>query len=283
MDTPIWQYIVSMGMYFLLLLLIIDVMRKHHKFANYFWVASLFTFPLWLMGGVAGWFRWSKTLSILIPIIFFGFTRAANIEKREGKVWKALQQEWPMWILYGVLFLNIAEATMKDFQANNFYNVIAGFILCATIPFPNRKKFWNISKEAPGDVIAYTTLGWNFLYTTWNACFVYGESGVYFASSLCIIIAAEAYPLLKGRPELYITARVYTLATHLLIRACLPNLFPAVMDASTWLNADVLKYWGLANLVFGTAYIFWYMWQLHTGKSDVSFRKSLFKNKAVSA
>jgi hypothetical protein len=75
------------------------------------------------------------------------------------------------------------------------------------------------------------------------------------------------------RPELYITARVYTLAAHLLIRGCAPALFPAVMDATTWQNPTLLKYWGIANFIMIVPYVFWHMWQLETGKAEVSFRR----------
>lgn len=273
MNIPAWQYVVSMIGYITLLMLIVSTMRKYYRFANIFWIASLLTFPLWLMGGVVGWFRWAKILSVIIPTIFVGFSRIANYEKRKGNVWNSLQKDWVLWVLYGVLFLNIMEATIKDFTMGNIFNAACGFLLCVTIPFPAKKKFWKISTEKHGDLIAYTTIAWNFIYTTWNACFVYAESPVYFASSICILLAAELYPIAKKRPELYITARVYTLATHLLLRACFSDLFPVLMDASSWFNPTVMKYWGILNFVMIVPYVFWHMWQLHTGKADVSFRR----------
>lgn len=271
MSIPFWQYALSMGAYFLILIGIVAVMRKHYKFANIFWIASLLTFPLWLMGGVVGWFRWAKILSVILPTIFVGFVRIANYEKKKGKFWESLQKDWVLWFLYGVLFLNIMEATVKDFTMGNYFNSLTGFLLCLTIPFPPR--YWKVSKEAHGDLISYTTMGWNFLYTTWNACFVFAETPMYFASSLCILLAAEIYPFLKGKPELYITARIYTLATHLLIRACVPWLFPTLMDASSWHNPKVMFYWGIINLVLMVPYTFWHMWQLHTGKAEKSFKR----------
>ncbi len=271
MSTPIWQYALSMTAYTLFLLVIIGVMRKHYKFASIFWVCTLLTFPLWLMGGVQGWFRWAKILSVILPTIVVGFIRIANYEDRKGKVWEILKKPWAIWFLYSILFLNIMEATMKDFTTGNLFNAMCGFLLCVTIPFP--MKYWKISKEKHGDLIAYTTAFWNFAYTTWNLCFVFGESKEYFASSICILLAAELYPILMKRPELYIISRVYTLATHLLIRACLPNLFPTVMNASSWQNPTLLKYWGIANFVLIVPYVFWHMWQLQTGKADVSFRR----------
>lgn len=271
MNIPVWQYVLSMGGYFALLLLIVEGMRKYYKFANWFWIATLLTIPLWLMGGIIGWFRWAKTLSVILPTIVVGLARVSNYEKRKGKLWEFLQKNWILWFFYGILFLNIMEATIKDLTLGNIFNSLCGFLLCVTMPFP--KKFWKISEEKYGDLICYTTVAWNLLYTTWNLCFVYSESPVYFASSVCILAAAEIYPLIKKRPELYITARVYTLATHILIRACWGSLFPALMDASAWHNDTVMKYWGIVNCILIIPYVFWYMWQLHAGTADVSFRR----------
>ncbi len=271
MSIPIWQYAISMSCYFFFLLFLIGFMRKNYKFTHIFWIASLLTFPIWLMGGVVGWFRWAKILSVILPTIFVGFCRIAVLEDKKGPAWDFIRKPWALWFAYCILFLNIMEATMKDFTTGNTMNALTGFLLCVTIPFA--PKFWKYTKEKPGDLIAYTTVFWNLAYTTWNACFVYGESPEYFASSLCILLAAEIYPIIMKRPELYIIARVYTLAAHLLIRACLPGLFPALMNSSSWSNPTVLKYWGALNLILIVPYVFWHMWQLHTGKSEVSFRR----------
>ena len=271
MSIPFWQYALTMVSYFSLLLLIIGVMRKHYRFANIFWIVSLLTFPLWLMGGVVGWFRWAKILSVILPTIFVGFARIATYEDKKGGIWDHLKKPWVLWVLYGVLFLNIMEATIKDFATGNIFNAMCGFLLCVTMPFPAR--YWKMSKEKYGDLIVFTTIFWNLAYTTWNACFVYGESPKYFAASLCILLAAEIYPIIMRRPELYIISRVYTLAAHLLIRACAPQLFPILMDSTAWFNADFMKYWGIVNFVVIVPYVFWHMWQLHTGKAEVSFRR----------
>ena len=122
------------------------------------------------------------------------------------------------------------------------------------------------------DLIACTTVGWNLLCTTWNAAFVYAESPLYFGSSVCILLAAELYPVFKKRPELYITARIYTLATHLLLRAVV-DVFPQTMDTSSWFSEHVLQAWGVVNLVVAVPFLFWFTWQLDSGRSAVSFRR----------
>jgi len=260
MNIPVWQYIVSMSVYILLLLLMVDFMRKHHKFAAIFWLLSLLTFPLWSTQ-LEGWFRWAKTLSVLLPTaIIVGLGRIAQFEKREGW-WKIFRKDWVLWSLYGVLGLNILEASLKDIAIENYFNAISGFILIVTIPLfkskGKKKVGWEISDKKPGDLLVYTDPMWNFLYTTWNIAFVYAENSGFAASSVCILLAAELYPLIKRRPELYVTARVYTLAMHILIRATY-DIFTPLMDSSAVANFQVVYYWGIINFVLHVPYLFWY-------------------------
>jgi len=271
MTVPIWQTLIAMTVYIVFLIFFIDIMRKHHKFASWFWLLSLLTIPLWLAGGVEGWFRWAKILSVVFPTIFLGFARLASADNRPGKIWDILRQRWVLWFLYGILFLNITEATLKDFQLGYTWNGIVGLLLCVTIPFAD--KYWKLDKDNKGDLVVYTSVAWNFIYTTWNLCFVYGEAGAFFASSICILFAAEIYPIIKRRPELYVISRVYTLAIHMLLRACFPTLFSTVMSAEGWFNAEVVVIWGLINLLLTIPFVFWHCWQLHTGKAEFSFKR----------
>lgn len=272
MEIVFFKYAMSMLAYFTVLILIVEFMRTKYRAASIIWVLSLLTFPLWIMGGVEGWFRWAKILSVILPTIVVGFTRVANIEKRKGKVWECLQKPWVLWFTYGILFLNILEATLKDIGLGNYANAACGFLLCVTIPFA--PKFWTYEKTGKGDLIVYTTFAWNFLYTTWNLCFVYGESPSFFASSMCILLAAELYPIFKRRHELYITARVYTLATHMIVRSCFGGVILKFMDSSAWFDPKVLSIWGVINLGLIVPFVFWHMWQLHTGNAEYSFRRT---------
>jgi hypothetical protein len=260
MNISIWQYLVSMSIYIGLLLILVELMRKHYKITAIFWLLSLLTFPLWFEQ-LDGWFRWAKTLSVLLPTaIIVGFGRIANYEKREGW-WKFFRKDWVLWSLYGILGLNILEASLKDLALGNYFNAISGLILIVTIPLfkskKTKKRGWAFSKEKPGDLLAYTDPMWNFLYTTWNIAFVYAENPGFAASSFCILLAAELYPVLKKRPELYVTARVYTLAIHILIRATY-DIFTPIMDSSQFANSHVVYYWGLINLVLHVPYLFWF-------------------------
>jgi len=128
------SFIVSMGTYMLFLFLFLEYTREKESFFKWFFILALFTFPLWFIN-LDGFFRWSKTLSVLIPLCFVSFVRIANSHKSENKN-SALTKEWPLWILFGVLALNILEATITDFQMGNPYNALCGVILMVTIPLP---------------------------------------------------------------------------------------------------------------------------------------------------
>lgn len=268
MEITIMQYVLSMTAYIIILLGVIEIMRKNPKFSLVFWILAIFTFPLW-SSELVGWFRWAKTLSVLVPTaIIVGFGRIAYLNNKGG-FWSFFRKEWLLWALYGVLFLNIAEATMKDLATGNYWNGIAGIILCITIPFAiskrNGAKNWEIETKKPGDVLAFTSPAWNFLYTTWNLAFVFGENAGFFASSFCILMAAELYPILKKRPELYITARIYTLAFHILIRAT-HDIFTPLMDSSSWANEHVLHYWGLINGLLHVTFLAYWIYNLRKQK-----------------
>jgi len=260
MNIPMWQYLVSMPIYIGILLILIEVMRRNYKFAAIFWILALFTFPLW-SSQLEGWFRWAKTLSVLIPTaLIVGLGRIAQHEKREGW-WSFFRKDWVLWSLYGILGLNILEASLKDLALGNYFNAISGFILIITIPLfkskGQKRNGWKISEDRPGDLIAYTDPIWNFIYTTWNIAFVFGENPGFAASSLCILLAAEVYPHLKRRPELYVSARVYTLAFHILIRSTY-DIFTPIMDSSQFANPTVVHYWGIINMALAVPYLFWF-------------------------
>ncbi len=262
MNIPTWQYVVSMTGYIVFLLLLIEGMRRTPRLTAIFWILSLFTFPLWIEQ-LDGWFRWAKTVSVLIPTaLVVGTARLAwHYRENTHAITRFFRGDWVLKVLYAVLFLNIAEATAKDLVTGNYFNFLCGIILCITIPFPRYKngvrQYWLISKDKPNDLLFYSTAAWNFLYTTWNLAFVYGENTGFFASSFCILIAAELYPVIKKRPELYIIARVYTLAFHILIRAN-ADIFTPLMDSSAWRNESVLYWWGAINLMLHIPFVIWY-------------------------
>lgn len=272
MGIPISTYVVSMVGYIVFLLVLVEFMRRTPRFTFAFWLLSLLTAPLWA-DNLDGWFRWAKTVSVLIPTaIIVGTARLAYLYYNSpNRILKFFRKDWVLWCLYGVLFLNIAEATLKDLVTANYFNFVAGVVLLVTMPFPKykngKRQYWLIGKDQPNDLLFFSTAAWNFLYTTWNMAFVYGENPGYFASSFCILMAAELYPVLKKRPELYIIARVYTLAFHILVRA-MGDPFAEVMDSTHWANDTVLMVWGAANMILHVAYVVWYFKKFRTPNAE---------------
>lgn len=255
MDTL--SFIVSMSTYMLFLFLFLEYTREKERFYKWFFILALFTFPLWFIN-LEGFFRWSKTLSVLIPLCFVSFVRIANSGKFPGK-YKKLQKEWPLWILFSVLALNILEATITDFQMENPYNAICGIILMITIPLPI--KHWRIAKDDGknnfGELIADLPIAWCILYTLWNAAFVYGENPSYFASSLCILTVPLLWMLIKKRSDLWLMGRIYTLGIHILIRSSY-DIFTPIMDSTAWYSQTVHSSWGLINLTLHGGYILYW-------------------------
>jgi len=258
MDLPALSYIVSMGIYVLLLFLFLDFTREKQSFYKWFFILALFTLPLWFIN-LHSWFRWAKTISVLLPVCFVSFVRISN-DGNHDSVMMSLKKKWPLWMLYLILILNIAEATLGDFQIGNYFNAISGVILCITIPLPTKR--WRIGKldgkKQFAELIADLPLAWCLLYVTWNAAFVYGENTMFFASSVCILIAPEIWIFVHKRTDLWLHARVYTLAIHILIRSSY-DIFTPIMGSGNWYNSSVEHYWGLANLVLhGTYLVYWF-------------------------
>lgn len=263
MILPTLSYIVSMSVYILFLYLFLEYTREKQSFYKWFFIFSLLSIPLWFIN-LDSWFRWAKTISVLIPICFVSFVRISN-DGSHDSVMNSLKKKWPLWILYFILMLNILEATTGDFERGNYFNAIAGLILCITIPLPT--KHWRIGnndgKHSFAELIADLPLAWCLLYVTWNAAFVYSENTTFFASSLCILIAPEIWMFVHKRTDLWLMGRIYTLAVHILIRASF-DIFTPVMDSTTWYNADVLYYWGAINLVLHVVYLAYWMFYLRS-------------------
>jgi len=258
MALPAFSYVISMAIYVLFLFLFLEYSREKRGFYKWFFVVGLLTFPLWF-SNLHSWFRWAKSISVLFPLVLVGWWRVANDPNGEGFM-PSLKKKWPLWALYALLMVNIAEATLTDFELGNYFNAFSGLVLCITIPLPT--KHWRIGKSDGkntfAELIADLPLTWCLLYVTWNAAFVYAENTAFFASSVCILLAPEIWILAKKRVDLWLHARVYTLGIHILIRSSY-DVFAPVMDSSAWFNADVLYFWGLANAILHGGYlVFWF-------------------------
>jgi len=252
------SYIVSMSTYMLFLFLFLEYTREKQKFYFWFFIIALISIPLWFIN-LEGFFRWAKTISVLLPICFVSFVRYANSGKNNDFM-PFLRKKWPLWFFYAIVALNIAEATFTDIQMGNIFNALCGVILIITMPMPTKNRWYMAIQDGKNnfaELIAELPIAWCLLYVTWNACFVYAENTMYFASSLCILLIIQVWMLFKKRSDLWLMGRIYTLAIHILIRASF-DVFTPVMGSASWFNEDVLYYWGLLNLVLhGLFLVYW--------------------------
>jgi len=249
---------VSMAFYMLFLFLFLEYSREKQGFYKWFSIIAILTFPLWFLN-LSSWFRWAKTISILIPLCFVSYIRISN-DGQHNNILPSLKKQWPLWILYSVLILNIVEASLKDYTLGNTFNALSGVILCITIPLPT--KHWRIAnndgKNSFAELIADLPLAWCLLYVTWNAAFVYAENTSFFASSVCILVIPEIWMFTKRRTDLWLMGRIYTLAVHLLIRGCY-DIFTPIMNSEAWFNQEVMVYWGILNFGLHLVYlIYWF-------------------------
>jgi len=276
------SYVVSMLFYILFLVLFLEITREKQKFYKWFFVLAFLTLPLWFMN-LHSWFRWAKTISVLFPTCLVSFIRIAN-DGKHNNILASLRKKWPLWVLYVVLNLNILEASITQLELGNWYNAVAGIILCITIPLPT--KHWRIGsndgKNTFAEIIADLPLAWCLLYVTWNAAFVYHENTTFFASSLCILLAPEIWMLIKKRTDLWLMGRIYTLAVHILIRSSY-DIFTPIMDSTAWFNADVLKWWTIVNLCLHVVYLVYWFFNLRNKDYKLKHSEETIKKTLVGA
>lgn len=238
------------GVYALVLIAFASLIRRTVWGSFFLALLALATAPLW-GEHLDGWFRWTKTLSVLVPMAFLiGLARIAHHDDRGG-AWKVMRGEWVLWAFYAMFSLNIAEASVKDIALGNTFNGLAGFILVVLMPwvrYPgSSERLWGFDKVNRGDVFGMTGIGWNVAYVTWNLAFVYNENPTYVASSATLLLAALGYTFLARKPELFAMIRVFTLALHLTLRAA-TDIMPRTFDTYPAVaNETVSLVWGVAN------------------------------------
>ena len=160
-----------------------------------------------------------------------------------------------MWMAYVVLILNILEATVKDFTLGHTFNGITGLILIVTIPVTPHK--WGVETESRlNDILFDLPILWTILYTTWNICFISGEKPEYTAHVICILMVPLVYSVILRRPDLWYSARAYTLAISLYIRATYDVITPS-MNIVHLADANMTQNFGLLNLTFGLIFLVW--------------------------
>lgn len=254
---PAWMYVVSMAAYVAILVLLTETARRSIWFGLGLNV-SLFAM-LFFSGNIEGWFRWAKVLSVLIPMFVVHAGRIASKRGGTDRLSRFLTGLPTLGFLCAILCLNILEASVKDFTLGNWANGACGLVMIACVPFTLGKS-WRFDVKGRHVLVADLSLAWCFLYTTWNACFVYAESPAYFAASCCILLVPEIFNVVsvrKGEGNLWLHARIYTLMIHVALRA-FRDVFTPYMDATAWQNESVKAVWGIVNLGLMAAYAVWW-------------------------
>ncbi len=251
------SYVVSMAVYLVILIALTEISRRSMWFGL---VLNLGLIVLLFFGdNVEGWFRWAKDISVLFPMLVVHASRLSARYKPDNKLLKGLTGPAVMAFFCAIVGLNILEASIKDITLGNYWNGACGLVMITCMPFAFTKD-WYVTKDPKHVLVADFSLAWCFLYTTWNACFVYAESPAYFAASCCILLVPELYNLFSVKtkaPNYWLHARIYTLMIHVAVRS-FRDVFTPFMNATPWFNPAVRDAWGLVNFVLMAAYAVWW-------------------------
>jgi len=159
-------------------------------------IASLFFF----ISRSPDWFILAKFYTIVVYLLVIQVT----------KDFKKLDNKWMYYAIFALLFINIFEATFRDFQNGFYINMVSGILLMVTIP---SMKSMRVVKGKTTNFLWDMPILWMLFYAFWNVSFVY--SGYPHAGF--IQIAVNMIPLLVGlvNPGLWLETRVITLAAHM--------------------------------------------------------------------
>ena len=208
-------YIIGLILFAIFLIAVHELARKCVFLAtlvNFICIISLF----FVMRNI-GWFMTAKLYSVLLPLFFFSLLRyMANTQYGE----KIKSAQYIFWFFYLILQLNILEAIVRGAQSGAIINTLIGFVLCISMVTPKNKR-WKLSKNTYGtyDFLVYfqPKIAWIILYTTWNLCFLLQAVGNQYVTMLVTLLMTPLYVLFVNRPELYFSARAYTLGLSLFI------------------------------------------------------------------
>ena len=156
--------------------------------------------------GFADWFIVVKSLTSAVGVALM------NIFRQEG--WYTINTHM---IVVGFLALNIAEAMIREVQLNLLANATTAIGLILTLPFnPSVETISRLSIETNETHCFVFPLHvfWVLLYTSWNACFVFGDN----MSILTMLILIPPILVMYFGIELWLGGRVLLLLIHLILR-----------------------------------------------------------------
>lgn len=256
METPVWQVIVAVVAYATSLFFVHEFFRKYLKLSTAFFALTLLTFPLW-KDNLGNWFYWAKTLLMIVPVLVVCLIRLSYATS--SATLSFLKTRKSFWIVPVVVWLNILVALPIDIEIGNYFNAVAGVVLAATIPFPNRRWRIDTTQYKKHDLLVDIPLFWSLLYITWNANLIYGNFPGALGRTACLLLVTIIPALVYRRNHLWLSTRAYTLAFYLFLNASLGLSYPLI-DLSHIPDNRVLVYWGAANLALHITYATWWFW-----------------------
>ena len=193
--------------------------------------------------GFTNWFIIVKSATSVIGVILM------NIFRQQG--WYTTNTHF---ITLFFLNLNIFEAMYRETELGYFANGIVALILMCTIPYSvSTSEILLLAEETRQSnyFVFPLSLSWVTLYTSWNACFSYGDN-MSWQTRLVLIppIIISIYNV-----KLWLGARVLLLLLHLILRASQvvwfyqPGASALTPVAGSIKNSTVICHlWGKANI-----------------------------------
>jgi hypothetical protein len=257
MSVTIWHYILAMIGCTLILFLIHEFFRKFLKITSFIFFIALFSFPWW-KSTYTDWFLIAKTLLMIVSIIIINFARLGNSLKSYNL--SIFKSKLPFWFIYLALTSNILLAILPDIEIGNYYNALAGLILCITVPLP--PKGWRIDlvKYKNHDLFVDLPILWCLLYFSWWINFIYGSWPEIFNRALCLMFVTFIPIIIYKSTDLWLSIRAYTLVLYLLSIAFFNYSIPYI-DTPVRFSRNLLIFWGILNGIAAITYsLYWFVY-----------------------
>jgi hypothetical protein len=256
MSATIWQFLLAVLVCTLLLFLLHEFFRRFLKITSVLFFLSLFSFPWWTYNA-ADWFLTAKTLLMIFSIIIINYARLGDSLK--NLYLPQIKSSIPFWLVYLALVSNIILALAPDFKTGNYYNAIAGFLLCITVPLPPKGWRVDIARYKHRDLFVDLPILWCLLYISWWMNFLYATWPGIFGRGICLMLVTLIPVALYKSNDLWLSIRAYTLVFYLLTIAFFDYSIP-YLDIPFKLTKNVLIFWGIFNSIVALAYsLYWFI------------------------
>jgi hypothetical protein len=256
MTTPIWQVACAMLAYTAFLFAVSEFARRRVRMFLVLQVIVLATVPFWILDISGSWFKVAKLLSCVIPSIVYSASRVAWQEGELTPLRRFLRGNWAYVFAYSCILVNIAEVALYDFLGGRYFHVFSGGVLGLTMGNPFGDKAWSIETETPRrEALVRLSPAWTVLYTTWNLASLYAMDPVYLAHVGSLLVAPLVYSLLLGRPDLWMSARIYTTLAAVIILWGGHDFVTPFMDTTPLRSPQAVLWWGALNAVLFACYL----------------------------